>query len=109
MAALYVTSAGSSVDSVISFAGNVASGEAMSVSSIGALSDGEIVVRDALDNVTVISPHPLEFDGRWMYMSQNDGVYTVVDWEKFIMAMEEVTGEKYLYKGSLEKIKKELQ
>ena len=109
MAALYVTLAGSSVDSVISFAGNVASGEAMSVSSIGVLSDGEIVVRDALDNVTVISPHPLEFDGRWMYMSQNDGVYTVVDWEKFIMAMEEVTGEKYLYKGSLEKIKKELQ
>ena len=97
------------VDSVISFAGNVASGEAMSISSIGALSDGEIVVKDGEGNVTIISPHPLEFDGRWMYMSQKDGIYTVVDWEKFITAMEKVTGEKYLYRGSLESIKKELK
>ena len=70
---------------------------------------GEIEVRDNAGNITVISPHPVQFDGKWMYLSQKDGIYTAVDWEKFIGAMEKVTGEKYIYKGKLEDIKKEMQ
>lgn len=71
--------------------------------------DGEMAVQDVSGNITIISPHPKEFDGKWMYMSERNGVYTVVDWELFISTMEKLTGKKFLYKGSLDEIKKEMR
>jgi len=93
------------IDSTIIFTNNA---DTLTDVGIGRVA-GEIEVRDNAGNITVISPHPVQFDGKWMYMSQRDGEYTVVDWEKFIGAMEKVTGEKYIYKGKLEDIKKEMQ
>jgi len=93
------------IDSTIIFTNNA---DTLTDVGIGRVA-GEIEVRDNAGNITVISPHPVQFDGKWMYLSQKDGIYTAVDWEKFIGAMEKVTGEKYIYKGKLEDIKKEMQ
>ena len=95
------------LDGALTFPSNISSLSGTSV-MIGRV-NGEIRVQDASGNETVISPHPKEFDGKWMYMSEKDGEYTVVDWEEFIKSVETITGKKFLYKGSLEEIKKEIK
>jgi hypothetical protein len=67
----------------------------------------EMKVMDGAGNITQISPHDPE-TGNWVFNSENDvtGKSVYIDMESFIRRIEELTGEKFIFKSREESLRK---
>jgi hypothetical protein len=58
---------------------------------------GDLYVKDAANNVTLLGPHDPE-TGEWVFYSKNikTGKVVRVNMEKLVKAVEKLTGEKFM-------------